>query len=83
MMEAMFAGRVLVNRLINFVEESIEKRRQVMPPPTIDVLDALQEEIYRMEQSLADMAARSNRVGRKPKLIEPITEQQKIIDLAG
>lgn len=83
MMEAMSAGHTLVNRLINFVEESIEKRRQVVLPPAIDALDTFQEEIYRIEQSLADMTARSNRVVRKPKLIEPITEQQKIIDLAG
>jgi hypothetical protein len=42
--------------------------------------DTLEQEIYRLEQSLAEMATRPSRVIRQPK---PLTEQQKIIDLAG
>ena len=43
-------------------------------------MDALQQEIYQIEQSLVEIATRPNRVIRKP---QPLTEQQKIIDLAG
>ena len=83
MMEAISVGRTLVDRVITYVEESIEKRQQVMIPPALDALDIIQEEIYRLEQTLAEVATRPSRVVHKSKFIEPITEQQKIIDLAG
>lgn len=82
-MEATLTGRNIINRMIDFVDHFVEKRQQVRPPQTINALDALYEEICRMEQALADMATRPSRIVRNPKLVEPLTEQQKIIDLAG
>jgi hypothetical protein len=82
-MEATLPGRNILNRLIGFVDQFVEKRQQMMPPQTIDALDALHEEICRMEQALADVATRPSRVVRKSCSVEPLTEQQKIIDLAG
>lgn len=49
---------------------------QVSPPP----VDGLYQEIYQIEQSLVDLATRPSRPLRQSK---PLTEQQKIIDLAG
>jgi hypothetical protein len=42
--------------------------------------DAIQLEIYRLEQSLKEMATHPSPRVRNPR---PLTEQQKIIDLAG
>lgn len=82
-MEATLSGRNILNRVINFVDQLVEKRQHIVPPQTIDALDALHEEISQIEQALADMATRPNRVVRKSHSAEPLTEQQKIIDLAG
>ena len=49
---------------------------QVSSPP----VDAFYQEIYQIEQSLVDIATRPSRPIRQSK---PLTEQQKIIDLAG
>jgi hypothetical protein len=82
-MEATLPGRVIIHQLMNYVDQFIEKRQQILPPQTIDAFDTLHDEICRIEQALADMATRSSQVVRTPKLLEPLTEQQKIIDLAG
>jgi hypothetical protein len=50
---------------------------QVSPPP----VDALYQEIYQIEQSVVDIATRPSRPARRQA--KPLTEQQKIIDLAG
>ncbi len=43
-------------------------------------MDVLHQEICQLEQSIVEIATRPSRAIRSPK---PITEQQKIIDLAG
>ncbi|GAB4451211.1 MAG: hypothetical protein Kow0031_33820 [Anaerolineae bacterium] len=53
-----------------------DEARQAAAPP----IDAISQEIYQLEQSLAEIATRPSRIIRAPK---PLTEQQKIIDLAG
>lgn len=46
-------------------------------------VDALHSEIYQLEKTLAHAPTRPTRIVRNSKPLEPITEQQKIIDLAG
>ena len=43
-------------------------------------IDTISQEIYQLEQSLAEIATRPSRAIRAP---QPLTEQQKILDLAG
>ena len=50
------------------------------PPVSSPPMDAFYQEIYQIEQSLVDIATRPSRPIRQSK---PLTEQQKIIDLAG
>lgn len=54
---------------------SYEEWHTISPP-----IDTISQEIHQLEQSLAEIATRPSRVIRTPK---PLTEQQKIIDLAG
>jgi hypothetical protein len=83
-MEATLPGRVIIHRLVNYVDRLIDKRQQIaLLPQTINTFDALHDEICRIEPALADRATRPNRAVETPKLLEPLTEQQKIIDLAG
>jgi hypothetical protein len=50
---------------------------QVSSPP----VDAIYQEIYHIEQSMVDIATRPSRPAARQA--KPLTEQQKIIDLAG
>jgi hypothetical protein len=50
---------------------------QVSPPP----VDAFYQEIYQIERSMVDIATRPSRPAARQA--KPLTEQQKIIDLAG
>lgn len=52
---------------------------QIIPTQTVDDLQA---EIHHLEKTLANAPTRPMRA-RNSKPIEPITEQQKIMDLAG
>jgi hypothetical protein len=62
--------------LSDFMERFAAQDWQTTSPP----IDAISQEIHQLEQSLAEIATRPSRVIRTPK---PLTEQQKIIDLAG
>lgn len=63
--------------LTNFVARLTQKQWDTPSPPA---MDTLQQEISHLEQSFIEIATRPSRVIRKPK---PLTEHQKIIDLAG
>ncbi len=63
--------------LISFVARFSEPDWDAAPPRATDTL---QQEICQLEQALVEFATRPSRVVRAPK---PLTEQQKIIDLAG
>lgn len=79
-MEVMLPGRIIVSRVTAFVGRFVDRRHDAIAPP---IPQAVDEEICRIEQALADMSTRPSRVVRKAELLEPLTEQQKIIDLAG
>lgn len=79
-MEVRLSGRVIINRVTAFVERLVDKRHNVVASPQSDPIN---EEVCRIEQALADMFTRPNRRICKPEHLEPLTEQQKIIDLAG
>ena len=51
---------------------------------TTQILDAaIQQQIHLIEQSIHDMETRPSMVIRSTSVLTPLTEQQKIIDLAG
>ncbi len=55
-------------------------RKQVV---STQLVDALHAEIYELEKSLANAPTRPTRAVRNSRPLEPITEQQKIVDLSG
>lgn len=69
----------LMEKLANFMGWVSNGRWQIMPSETVD---ELYEEIYQLEKTLSHAPTRPTRVQRA-KSLEPITEQQKIMDLAG
>lgn len=79
-MDASLPGRMFFNKLSEFVEQLIQKRQGVAPS---QVMDVLHQEIHQIEQNLSNMSTRPSRAVRKTRSTEPMTEQQKIIDLAG
>ena len=70
----------IVEKLINFADWLTQGQWQIV---TSQRVDALQIEIYQLEKTLANAPTRPTRTIRNSKPLEPITEQQKIIDLAG
>ncbi len=46
-------------------------------------VEALRAEIYQLEKTLAAAPTRPTRLARATRPLEPITEQQKIVDMAG
>ena len=75
---SMLSGHTLVSRLIDFVDRLRQNHRQVISSHSSDIF---QQEIHQIEKVLAD--TRPSRIVRTATLSEPITEQQKIMDLAG
>ena len=72
-------GQILSEKLANLVDRLAESRRQITSTQNVDELYA---EIRQREKLLANAPTRPTRV-RKPQPLEPITEQQKIMDFAG
>ena len=68
-----------MDKLAGFIGWLTNDRWQVM---SAEMVDELYTEIYQLERSLANAPTRPTRV-HTPKPLEPITEQQKIMDLAG
>lgn len=79
-MEVTTSGRAIFVKLTALVERLVDSRQNAISSPRFD---PMHEEICRIEQALANLSTRPSRVIRKPELSEPLTEQQKIIDLAG
>ncbi|RMF01260.1 MAG: hypothetical protein D6768_11010 [Chloroflexi bacterium] len=76
-MDMMLLGKTLAGKMSAVFGRFSDNTWEVAPSTP---LDALHLEIYQLEQSLQEIATRPNRIITKPK---PLTEQQKIIDLAG
>jgi hypothetical protein len=78
-MNIISSGQILSEKLASLVDRLAESRRQITSTQNVDELYA---EIRHREKLLANAPTRPTRV-RKPQPLEPITEQQKIMDLAG
>jgi len=73
------SGQALVNKLTDFMDWLNQERQIYTTPPS---LDQFRQEIHQIEKTLAD--TRPTRVLRSAnRPVEPMTEQQKIMDLAG
>jgi hypothetical protein len=70
----------IIHKLVCLADWCSRGRWQLVPTPTVD---ALRAEINQLEKNLAHAPTRPTRLGRQTKPLEPITEQQKIMDLAG
>jgi len=70
----------IVQKLVNLAVWCSRGRWQLVPSQTVDSLRA---EVYQLEKTLAHAPTRPMRLVRNSRPIEPITEQQKIVDLAG
>ena len=77
-MDSVLSSRGLVSRLIDFLDRFRQDRRHVISSPPLDVF---QQEINQIEKVLAD--TRPSRIVRQAASPESLTEQQKIMDLAG
>ena len=69
----------VMEKMVDFVDWVTNGRWQMVPSERVD---ELYTEIYQLEKTLAKAPTRPMRV-QKLKALEPITEQQKIMDLAG
>ena len=70
----------IVEKLLGFTGW-LQGRQQ---PESAYTVDTLQAEIYQLERSIANTPTRPTRaVRRHSKPLEPVTEQQKLVDLAG
>ncbi|MEW5957477.1 MAG: hypothetical protein AB1801_07130 [Chloroflexota bacterium] len=69
----------VMERLAGFIHRFTNGSWQVVPSQTVD---DLYSEIYQLERTLANAPTRPMRV-RKARPLEPLSEQQKIMDLAG
>ena len=69
----------MMERLAGFINRFSNGNWQVVPSQTVD---DLYTEIYQLEKTLANAPTRPIRI-RKSRPLEPLSEQQKIMDLAG
>jgi hypothetical protein len=73
-------GHSIVEKLVSLADWVSQGRWQIVSSQTVHTLHT---EIYQLEKSLANAPTRPTRTIRNSKPLEPITEQQKIVDLAG
>lgn len=77
-MNASLPGRIVINKLYHFIGMMTRHRENSSP-----IMDTLHQEIYHIEQTLVKRSRQSSSSSLDTRPLEPITEQQKIIDLAG
>jgi hypothetical protein len=70
----------IIEKLMNFAGWLSQGRWQIVSSQRVD---ALHSEIYQLEKTLANAPTRPTRTVRNSRPLEPVTEQQKIVDLAG
>jgi hypothetical protein len=78
-MSAMLQPQAFMEKLAGLIDRLTNGHWQIESSQTVD---DLYTEIYQLEKTLANAPTRPTRI-RKSKSLEPITEQQKIMDLAG
>jgi predicted glycosyl hydrolase (DUF1957 family) len=69
----------VMERVSGFVSWLTNGYWQILPADTVD---DLYSEIYKLEKTLANAPTRPMKT-RPIKVLEPVTEQQKIMDMAG
>lgn len=69
-----------MEKLVSLTDWLTQGQWQFVPSQKVEILQA---EIYQLEKTLASAPTRPIRTIRHSKPLEPITEQQKIVDLAG
>ncbi len=80
-MDTKLHSHIVIEKLIDFIGWLTLGRRQIAPARTMDPLYA---EIYRLKKILTNAPTWSAYTAHsKPNPLEAVTEQQKIIDLAG
>lgn len=79
-MRSLFQKHGVMEKLVDFVERMANGHR---PDGLPDAKEDLYAEIYQLEKTLANAPTRPSRRIQRPKPPEPLTEQQKIMDLAG
>jgi hypothetical protein len=70
----------VTQRLRGVVDWLTQKRWQIVSAQTTD---ALYTEIYQLKEALSNAPTRPTRTVRKFESVEPVTEQQKFMDMAG
>lgn len=70
----------MIEKLESFTGWISRGRWQIVSSQTVDTL---RDEVYQLEKTLAHAPTRPSRIIRNSKSLEPITEQQKIMDMAG
>lgn len=73
-------GHIFSYKLTGLIVWLTQGRWQIVPTRTVD---ALYTEIRQLEKTLANAPTRPMGNARKSKPVEAVTEQQKIVDLAG
>ena len=71
---------ILMEKLVSLADWISQGHWQIVPAQKVDTLQA---EIYQLERTLSNAPTRPTRTIRNSKPLEPVTEQQKIMDLAG
>jgi hypothetical protein len=74
----MSISNVIFYRLSTLIERFTQREKQ---PPNSSMIDVVYQEMQRIERTLSKMSNQDTFPGSKS--IKPITDQQKIIDLAG
>jgi hypothetical protein len=80
-MDAILRRHSIIKKVTDFFNRLTQERWSVTSP---HIVDTLHQEIHQqIEKALADIPTPPGRVVHNPRPLEPITEQQKIVDLAG
>ena len=70
-----------ITEKINDIVDWLTRKRWEFVSP--DTTDALQAEIHQLKKTLSNAPTRPTRAVRQRESLEPVTEQQKIMDMAG
>lgn len=71
---------LFMEKLVSLADWLTHRQWQIVSSQKVDVL---RTEIYQLEKTLANAPTRPTRMARHSKSLEPITEQQKFVDMAG
>ena len=74
------SSNIITEKIHGIVDWLTQKRWQIVSP---DTTDALQAEIHQLKRTLSNAPTRPTRAVRQRESLEPVTEQQKIMDMAG